>query len=167
MNWLDIVIIICIIIGIVQGLFSGIIKQVISLLSLVLAVLLAGRGADIMRNFADKYIHFENPLSPAVTNLIYYIIAFILIIVVFSIVGGLVNKAVNFTPANILNKIAGALFGGILWIICLSFILNVFAVFDSESRIISKQTQEKSVYYNKTKEIFPFVFPYIKDFFKS
>ena len=167
MNWLDIVIIVCIIIGIVHGLVTGIVKQVISLVALVAAILLSGAIAKLIRNGLQPYIQGENSwLSPNVQNIIYYVLAFILIVSLFSIAAKLVDKIINHTPAGILNKLFGALFGVFMWLICLSILLNFIAVFDTQSKIIPKPVKENSICYDRVAMIFPTVFPYITDFIK-
>ena len=167
MIWLDIVILICIIIGIVHGLFTGIVKQVISLVSLVAAVLLSGAMANWLRNWIQPHIQNNNNwFSPEVQNAIYYVLAFILIVSLFAIVAKMVDKIINYTPVGIINRLFGALFGTLMWVLCLSILLNILAVFDTQSRIITKTTKEKSSYYETVKMIFPTVFPYINDFFK-
>jgi len=167
MNWLDIVIVVCIIIAIVHGLVTGIVKQVISLISLIVAILLSGAVVKVLRNWIQPYIQNENSwFSPNVQNIIYYVLAFILIICLFAAAAKLIDKIINHTPAGIVNKLFGTLFGVFMWTICLSLILNFIAVFDTQSRIISKPVKENSVFYDRVKMIFPTIFPYINDFIK-
>jgi membrane protein required for colicin V production len=167
MNWLDIVIIVSIAAGIIHGLATGIIKQVISLISLILAIVLSGTVATWIRQWVGQSFHTESQLfSPNVQNAIYYILAFILIVSVFAILAKLVDKIIHYTPAEVLNRLLGALFGAFMWTLCLSIALNFIAVFDSQFRIISKPAKEKSVCYEPVRMIFPTIFPYIQDFFK-
>jgi membrane protein required for colicin V production len=167
MNWLDIVIIVCVAAGIIKGLFDGIIKQVISLISLILAIVLSGSIATWIRNFMHTHFQIENSLSPGTLSAVYYILAFVFIITLFAFLAKFVDKIINYTPAGILNRLFGALFGAFMWIICLSILLNILAVFDSKSTVIHKQTQENSIYYDKVRAALPVVYPYIKEFFKS
>ena len=167
MNWLDIVIIVCIIIGTVHGLITGIVKQVISLVSLIAAIFLSGAVANWIRNWIQPHISAENSwFSPGVQNAIYYVVAFILIVSLFAIIAKLIDKIINFTPAGIINKLFGALFGMFMWALSLSILLNIAAVFDTQSRLITKPVKDNSAYYEKVKMIFPTIFPYVKDFFK-
>jgi membrane protein required for colicin V production len=167
MNWLDIVIIICIIIGIVHGLANGIVKQVISLVALFLAIFLSGTIANAIRSLVQPHIQSENPLfSPNVENALYYVVAFILIVSLFGVLAHFVNKIINYTPIEFFNRLFGALFGPLMWALCLSIALNFIAVFDSQSQIISKPVKENSRYYEQVRMLFPTVYPYIKDFFK-
>ncbi|GHV31138.1 hypothetical protein FACS1894177_05030 [Bacteroidia bacterium] len=155
MNWLDIVIWICLGAGLVKGLYDGLVKQLISFISLILAIVFSGMVADILRNFINWQIH----------NAIYYIFAFILIITVFALLANVVDKIIKFTPMSMLNRLAGGVFGVLIWLLCLSFALNILSVFDSKSIIIHKETQEKSVTYDPVKMALPVIYPYIREFF--
>jgi len=167
MNWLDIVIIIGIIVGILHGLKTGIVKQVISLISLVAAILLSGALASWIYAWFHPFIHDDNSwLSHGVQFAIYYVIAFIIIISIFALLANLVDKIINFTPVGIINKLFGAVFGLVMWILCISILLNLIALFDTQSQLISPTVKENSVFYDSVKMIFPTIFPYITDFFK-
>jgi len=167
MNWLDIIIIVCVGIGIVHGITTGIVKQVISLVALVAAVLLSGIVAKGIQHWIQT--HIQNApqwFSPGIQNVIYYVLAFILIISIFSIAAHLIDKIINHTPVGILNRLFGAIFGALMWALCLSIALNILAVFDNQSQVIPKQVKEESVCYERVKMIFPTIFPYIIDFLK-
>ena len=167
MNWLDIVIIVCIAIGVIHGLITGIIKQVIFLVSLVAAILASGATVNVIRHWVQTNIQ-SSPgwFTPMVQNAIYYALAFTIIISLFAFAAKIVDKIINHTPAGAMNKLFGALFGVLMWSLVLSVTLNFFAVFDTQSKLISKSTKENSIYYEKVRMIFPTVFPYIKDFIK-
>jgi len=167
MNWLDIVIIVCIVIGIIHGLITGIVKQVIFLVSLIAAILLSGAIATAIRHWVQTHIQSEPTwFSPNVQDAIYYVLAFIIIVSLFSIAAKLVDKIINHTPVGAINKLFGAFFGLIMWTLSLSILLNFVAVFDTQSLILSKPIKENSIFYERVKMIFPTAFPYIKDFIK-
>jgi membrane protein required for colicin V production len=168
MNWLDIVIIVCIAIGIIHGLVTGIIKQVISLVSLIAAVLLSGAVAKGIRTWVE--LHFPDEthwFSPDVQTILFYVLAFLLIICLFALAAKLVDKVINHTPIGAINKLLGAVFGMLLWTLCLSIALNFLTVFDSQYRIISKPVKENSICYEPVRMIFPTFFPYIQEFLKK
>jgi len=167
MSWLDIIIIVCIGVGIAHGLTTGIVKQIISLVSLIAAILLSGALAKGIHHWVQTYIqNDDNWISSGVQGAIYYIVAFVLIVSLFAVVAKFVDKIINYTPVGIINRLFGAVFGVFMWALCLSILLNFFAVFDTQSRIIPKPIKENSIFYDRVIMIFPTVFPYIKDFFK-
>ena len=165
MNWLDIVIIIILASGFIKGLFDGLVKQLISVFALILAFVFAGTLAGIIRHLIDTYLHWETSLPPTTVNAIYYIIAFILIVSVFGLLSKFVDQIVKHTPIGTLNRLGGGAFGFILSLLLLSFALNVLSAFDMESKIIKKETQEKSITYTPVKMALPIVYPYIEEFF--
>jgi len=168
MNWLDIGITVGIVIGIVHGLFTGLVKQVLSLVSLVAAIYLSGTVAKAIHRWVNAAVQDDNNwVTPNVQNIIYYVLAFILIISIFSLTAKLIDKIINHTPAGILNRIGGAFFGMFFWALCLSMLLNYIAVFDTQSQIITKPIKENSIYYDKVIIIFPMIFPYINEFINT
>ena len=167
MNWLDIIIIIILISGFIKGLFDGLVKQLISVIALVLAFVFAGTLAGIIRHLIDTYVHWETTFSPGTVNAIYYIISFILIVSVFGLLSKFVDQVVNHTPVGTLNRLGGGAFGFIMSLLLLSFALNVLVAFDMESKIIPKETQEKSITYVPVKMVLPIVYPYISEFFEK
>jgi len=162
MSWLDLVIVASFIIGIVHGLSTGIVKQVITLVSFVAAILLSGAVANMLRHWIQPHIHGGNP---DVINVVFYVLAFLIIISIFAVLAKFVDKIINYTPAGFINKALGAIFGMVLWALCLSIVLNFITIFDTQSKIISQTVKEDSVFYDSVKMFFPNIFPFIRDFF--
>ena len=164
MNWLDIVIIVCPATGLLKGLKDGFIKQAVSLVALIIAIIFAGKISVPVRIFLMQHI-IGDAISPQIITALCYIIAFVLIIVIIHLAGKLVNFAIKLTPAKPLNILLGGLFGVFIWTLSLSIVLNLFAVFDSGSTIISKQAQDQSTLYYPIRGILPMILPVWKQLF--
>jgi membrane protein required for colicin V production len=164
MTWLDITVYICLAIGLIKGLIDGFVKQLVAVVALVLAFLFSGVAAGYIRDFMQNTLHWGETVNPSAMNAIYYIIAFVLILAILSLVGILATKLINITPAGIFNRIAGGIFGVLLWLFSLSFLLNVVMTFDTESKIINKEIQEKSITYQPVKMAVLAVYPYIREY---
>ena len=167
MNWLDIVIVVILIGGFIKGLYDGLVKQLISVFALILAFVFAGTLAGIIRHLVETYLNWEISLSTSVVNAIYYIISFILIVSVFGLLSKFVDQIIRHNPIGTLNRLGGGVFGLIMSLLIMSFALNILAVFDMESKIIPKNTQEKSITYTPVKMALPVVYPYIMEFFEK
>jgi hypothetical protein len=76
----------------------------------------------------------------------------------------LATKLINITPAGIFNRIAGGIFGILLWLFSLSFLLNVVMALDTESIRIHTESQEKSRTYQTVKMAVLAVYPYICEY---
>jgi membrane protein required for colicin V production len=165
MNWLDIVIIVGIAIGLIKGLFDGFIKQLVSFLALILALFFSGQFALFLRDWLRQLDAFSS-MNQGILSAICYIFAFVLIIIVIVLLGKVVDIAIKMTPAKFLNILLGGLFGALVWIFSLSIVFNLLYVFDSQSLLISKQTQSKSIFYDGVKAVVPTVYPFMRAYFK-
>jgi membrane protein required for colicin V production len=166
MNWLDIVIIICVATGLIKGLFAGFIKQVVSFLALILAIFFAGQLALFLRT-SSQHVDAFSSMNQALLSAICYILAFALIIILIVLLGRIINIAIKMTPAKWLNILLGGLFGALIWIVSLSIAFNLLYVFDFQSQIIKKETQEKSILYENVKSVVPTIYPFIREYFKK
>ena len=163
MNWLDLGIIVCLGIGLIKGLFTGFIKQAVSLIALIIAIVFAGQLSMPVRTFLMQ--HITGDVSPQIITALCYIIAFVLIILAISFLGKVVDLAIKLTPAKPLNSLLGGLFGILIWILSLSILFNLLAVFDSGSTILPKSLQESSAFYHSVKEVLPMIYPVWKKLF--
>ncbi|MDR2844126.1 MAG: CvpA family protein [Candidatus Symbiothrix sp.] len=166
MNWLDILIIICMAAGLIKGLFDGFVKRAVSFIALIAAIFLAGQIAVPSRNFLLNHVT-GNAVSPLIISGICYVLAFVLIIVLITLLGKLISLAIKMTPARPLDILLGGLLGCFIWILSLSILFNVFSVFDVNAMLLSQSTQEKSILYSKVKGVVPTVYPLLKDYFKK
>ncbi|MDR0230959.1 MAG: CvpA family protein [Dysgonamonadaceae bacterium] len=161
MNWLDLAIIIFVAIGLIKGLFDGFVKQVISLVSFVFAIFFAGKIARPMRDFLS-HDSVTNIISPHIITAVCYILAFILIIVLFSWLGKLLNKAM-LGPISFINHVLGGVVGCIFTLLFLSLLFNLLTVFDSDSRVLKEQVKNESVLFYKVELMVPLISPFIKE----
>jgi len=163
MNGLDLVITALVIIGLIKGLFDGMVKQVISLLALIIAIFCAGTLAIPLRDGFLSIPFVISNIHPYIISGICYLLAFVFIIIFLNWIGKLVNKAINITPAGFLNKGLGALFGAFIVILSLSLLFMILTFFDPNSNIISQQTKQKSVLYEKVETVVPTIYPIIRE----
>jgi membrane protein required for colicin V production len=133
---------------------------------LIAAIFFAGQLARLMRGFL---LHFEffSSMSSGILSGVCYILAFAVIIIVIVLLGKVVNVAIKMTPAKLLNTLLGGLFGALIGIFSLSILFNLLFVFDTQSRLITKETQSKSIFYEGVREVVPTVYPFIKTYFKK
>ena len=165
MNWLDLAIVAVAAIGLIKGLFDGLIKQVISLISFIFAIFFAGKIAKPLHDFVDHYFT-THTISPYIITAICYIIAFILIIVVFRWLAKLLTKVIM-GPVSCLNHILGGFLGSFLSLLILSLLFNLLAIIDSDSKILEEQTKKESILFYKVEAIASLISPILKEVKKS
>lgn len=163
MNWLDITIVIIVVFGVIKGFFDGFINQLVSILALIAGILFAGLLAKPIRGLFMLIPGMD--VKPEIINVVSYILAFAVIMGVIILLGRVVNVVIKFTPAVVLNRIAGSLLGAGLWIITLSLIINIIATFDDNSVLIKPEIKEGSHFYEPVKDMIPTLYPVVRDFF--
>jgi len=155
MNWLDIGIICLAVVGFIKGYSDGFIRQIVALIALVTAIYFCSKLAVFLR----EYILQTGWFPEHSITILSYIIAFILIIVAVTLVGGIVHKVLDVTPLNLLNHIAGGFFAVIATVVILSLTFNLLEGLDRQSVTIPRETKIESQLYFYVKNIVPAIYP--------
>ena len=157
MSVLDIVLASFILFGLVRGLMKGFFVEIASLVALIAGVY----GAIHFSNYAATFIDENSKWDEKTVNLVAFAITFLIIVLVIALAGKALTKLADFATLGIVNKILGAIFGGLKIAVILSVILNVF---DSMNRAIPMTDEESiadSVLYTPVKSLVPMIFPII------
>ncbi len=125
MNTLDLLLVVPIIIGAIGGFKKGFIIGVISLLALILGVF----GGFYFLNWGVSLLINEFGLSGKMLPILAFLIIFIGIIIIVNFVGKLLKKFVHMILLGGIDKIAGALVGGFMWLFLVSSLIWVAGVF--------------------------------------
>ena len=158
MNWFDLIVIILVLVSLGKGAFSGLVMQVASLAGLVLGAIFAGQLSALVApeliRLTDASPHIIGPLS--------YIVAFIAILVGLFFAGKLVESFVEALQMNSLNRLAGAVFCCVKWVVLFSILLNLLVEFDQNKVLIKEDVREKSYTYPYITKISQTVIPYLR-----
>lgn len=124
-GWLDIVFAIILAAAFIAGLIKGLVKEVVGIVAVLLGFIVAGRYYTRVAGFLGKYIH-----GPAVAKFLGFILVFLAILIVGSIIAALVSKLMV-GPLRFFNHVLGGAIGlleGILICGVLVFALLVFPI---------------------------------------
>jgi membrane protein required for colicin V production len=94
------------------------------------------------------------------TNVVAFVVTFMLIMILFSILGRLLTKVADFAMLGIFNK----LFGGVFNVLKFAFLISVVFMFVNASenyRILTEEQREASVLYGPVAMIAPAMLPSI------
>ncbi|GHT24827.1 hypothetical protein AGMMS4957_18530 [Bacteroidia bacterium] len=166
MNWLDYSIILFVAAGLIKGLMDGFVRQLALFVGLVVAIYFAGEVAEVLRTAIFGLLGLQI-MPPHLLTGICYTLAFGIITFVISLLGRFVDFAIKMTPARLLNVLFGGVFGLCVAVLSLSLLINVLAVFDSKSMLISEQTQRQSQLFDKAKSIVPAIYPQVSNYFNT
>lgn len=157
MNLIDIVLLIPIGWGIYKGFSKGLIHELAQIVALVLGVL-AGLylskwiGGFIANIFGTNEEH---------TQLIAFLVAFLGTLVLVFLVARMAENAVKNMSLGIVNRIIGAAFASIKFILILSLIINFINSADKHGLFLKKETREGSLLYKPVGAVAPLVMPFI------
>lgn len=158
MIWFDLLVIILVVATLIRGFASGLIMQIASLAGIVLGAMFAGKISGFI---APKLIVWIDG-SPHIIGALAYIISFLLIMITFLLVGKMVQSFVKAIQLNTANRIAGAAFCCVKWLVVFSILINVVAEMDQGRRLIKESVRTQSHTYVAVTSISQMVVPYLK-----
>lgn len=159
MTVIDIVLGALILFGLIRGLMKGLFIEVASLIALIAGVY----GAIHFSNFAAEFLMERVDWNEKTINITAFAITFVIIVLVISLAGKALTKLADFAALGMLNKLLGALFGGLKIAMILSIILMIFAKMNKTIPFINEKDLEDSVLYEPVKSIAPMVLPNFLD----
>ncbi|MPM25554.1 hypothetical protein SDC9_72050 [bioreactor metagenome] len=163
MNLIDIVILIPIGWGIYKGFSKGFIHELAQIAALVLGVL-AGLylskwiGGFIAGIFGTNEEH---------TQLIAFLVAFLGTLVLVFLAARIAENTVKNLSLGIVNRIIGAAFASIKFILILSILINFINSADKHGLFLKKETREGSLLYKPVGAVAPLVMPFIMQVMKE
>ena len=155
---IDIVLGALIIYGAIKGFFKGLFVEVASLLALMLGVY----GAVHFSNYASEFLSNYVDWSEKTMNITSFAITFAVIVLSISLAGKALTKLANFAALGVINKLLGALFGGLKIALILSVLLLVFERINSTLSLVSNDV-ESSVLYEPVGALAPMILPQFID----
>ena len=155
MSVIDIIIGALILYGVVKGLFKGLFVEVTSLLALLVGVY----GAVHFSNYAAEILLNNFEWSEKTTNITAFAVTFVAIVMVISLAGKALTKLADFAALGLLNKLLGALFGGVKIALILSVLLLIFSTLNKTIPFVSNDEIEASLLYTPVKSLAPMILP--------
>lgn len=155
MNTIDIVLGLILIIAFFMGFGKGLIRALASLIGLVAAVYCAMFFSHFVEAYVMRWFGWRD-----LDYIASFLITFLLIMVVFSLLGRVLTKIADFVMLGILNKI----FGGIFNMLKYAFLLSVIFMFVNSTedyRILSQEKRDASALYEPIASIAPAILPEI------
>ncbi len=101
-------------------------------------------------------------LSPQWASVVSYVISFLFIAIVLSLIGKFIQRLFDFANLSFVNRIVGAIISIGIGMVILSIILNITLVLDRNNNIIKEKTAKESFFYDRVKSVVPAIIPYLK-----
>ncbi|MGL5229159.1 MAG: CvpA family protein [Bacteroidales bacterium] len=163
MSGIDIIFLIILGIAFVSGLFKGLVRQLASL-----SAIIAGIGVSYF--FANEMLSLLEQLdifSPQLVRPASFVVTFLITVIIINFIAHLISKGVHLVGLTPVDKLAGALFSMLKWVLLLSIFLNLYQTIDQNGRLLSDDKKKLSYLYSPIQKILPTCFPYVKDYLQS
>lgn len=158
MNWLDIIIVIIVVYCIFEGYKTGLIKQLATLAGFIVGAVLSGTISSIILPILQSKIgSSENILGP-----LSYILAFTAIMIVFYLLGSMIQSIVETVKMGALNRLAGIVLCLAKWVFVTSILLNLILKTDTNKALITDNTINKSKTFKYVQPFAPRIVPFLK-----
>ncbi|MBQ7192253.1 MAG: CvpA family protein [Paludibacteraceae bacterium] len=143
MSWLDAILILPLLYGLVRGLMKGFISEVMA----VLAIILGCVGARLWGNGFAHWLHSQWQWPDAVCTATSYVLLFIAIAIVLSIVAKLLSRFFNAINLGGLNRLLGGVFGIAKWGLITLVIVFGVSVLDQQFHFLPQEALAQAKLY--------------------
>ena len=164
MSFIDIVFAVLLGFAVYKGLKNGLFVEVASLLALVAGIYLAIKFSSLVGAIFTRIVPSWNPKYIEITA---FIITFLLVVIGIHLSAKILTKLADFAFLGWINKIAGVIFSLLKTILALSVVLFIFEKININNMLLSKETQENSIFYNPIQNISKAIYPTIEGWHDS
>lgn len=143
MNALDWVIVSILGIGFVTGFIKGVIKQAFSLGGLILGIVC---GTLLFRPFAGFLQNILN-MSDQTARIVAFVIILLVVPILCGLLGKLLSKLVHAASLGFVDRLIGALFGLVKFIIFMGLVILLLEITGLGDRIVNNEEKKQSQLY--------------------
>lgn len=163
---IDIVFAIGLLLAFIIGLRKGLIHSIVSLIAIVVGIMAAVYLSELTSVYIDKWFNISSQYLPIISFLLIFIIIYLL----FRLLENVLEGFFEILQLNFLNKLAGAIIWGIIWILFFSTIL----FYSNNMQLLALDTKAESIVYEKIEPLAPKtietigkIIPPVKNIFNS
>ncbi len=157
---LDIVLVVFLVYGVIRGLKNGLFVELASLVSFFIGIYIAVKFSYLIANIIGDG-------TSKTIKVIAFVVTLVLVVVGIHLLAKVFSKVASNLFLGWLNRLGGAFLGVLRITLLLGIVLGLLIKVNFDNVLISKETQEKSLFFNpivKTSEVF---FPVLKEWFEG
>ena len=144
---LDILFLIILAIGLIRGASRGLVMELSGLLGLIVSIFVAKNYSEVLMG---KFFTFFG-IQAEVSHFISFIIVLLLSLVVIHFLAILISRFIKLVMLDWLNKLGGAVFSVIKYLLILGAILYAFERMNNVVQLVEKEEIAKSKLYSPIK----------------
>ena len=158
MNMFDVVVLILVAYGLISGFKKGFIVEISGMIALGVGITGTFKFSENLGNYLVIYIDWE----PEIIQIVSFILLFIGIVYVISILAKMLTKALKIILLGGINRLLGALFGILKWMLILCALTLVFKEVNQILTLMEDSVLETSFSYPILGEMGEFLFNWVK-----
>ena len=158
---LDLIIAIVLLWAIYTGFRKGLIIQLFSLIALFLGIYGAIKFSGIVSDYLTSKNYFDGKPIPIIS----FTATFIIIVILVQIIARIIEKFVELIELGLINRIFGAIFSIVKYMLILSVILVILKNFNINSKSFQKEEGRSSILYKPVLNFAPLIYPYFRNNF--
>lgn len=144
MNSLDYILFIPLLYALYRGFTKGLIIELASLLALILGIY----GALHFSSFTFEFLSDYFEIKTVYLQLVSYGLTFLIIAVLISFTGKILTMLIKLVALGFINRMMGAIFGGIKALLILSVFISFFDRFNKQFGMVNEDILTSSLIYN-------------------
>ena len=144
MNSLDYILFIPLLYGLYRGFTKGLIIELASLLALTLGIYGTLQFSSFTFEFISDYVEIKTVYLQHAS----YGLTFLIIVMLISLSGKILTMLIKFVALGIINRVMGAIFGGIKVLLILSVFISFFDRFNKQFGMVKDEILSSSLLYN-------------------
>lgn len=138
-----------------KGLKNGLFIELASLISLIVGIFIAIKFSYLMVSNLENHVSW----SPKYIKIFAFGFTFLIVIIAIQILAKIFTKIADFAYLGWLNKLGGATFSVLKFVLMLSVLINLFQKININNILVNKETLDSSIFYNPILEVSGFIYP--------
>ncbi len=140
-NYLDIIISIPLVYGLVKGFENGLIKEVTGVIAIISGLYIAIHFSSFFESKVNNFFEIQQQFIPIIT----FVLLFFMTVVIFKVLGSIIDRVLKFLALGFISKIFGSIFGVLKVFIILGLLLTMVNNYD----LINKKTKQQSMLFEQ------------------
>ena len=149
MQTIDVIICVLLVIGLINGLRDGLVKQIAGLAG-VIGGLLLGR---MFYTPVGEWLATAFGMSEEASRVVAFIVMLLVVPLLFSLLGWLVEKLLRAVSLNWVNRLLGGLVGILKFALFAGVIITGIEFFDPRNMLLAEEKKETSVLYYPLRDV--------------
>lgn len=161
MGLIDIIIGALLVFGFYKGFKNGLFVELASLVAFFIGIFIAIKFSYIMAGFFEKNVSW----SPKTIQVAAFVITLGIVVVVIHLAAKVLSGLASFAFLGWANTLAGGVFGALKTALLIGIILNLFQKVNVNDMLVSKETQENSLFFTPCMKTSETLLPVLGDWF--